>query len=78
MDVVPPDSPEFRTTPPFQPDRRNSRLYGRDAADLNSGFAIGMLMLQALRDMAPGRFETRRPGFVAAIEDRLTRLEIAA
>ena len=48
MDVVPAESPELWTTPPFEPHRRDGRMYGRGAADMKSGFAIGMLALRAL------------------------------
>jgi len=72
MDVVPAQSPELWTTPPFEPQRRNSRLYGRGAGDMKSGFAIGMLALRALRDVAPDLFATRRLGFLAVIEEECT------
>lgn len=72
MDVVPAETPELWTTPPFQPERRNGRLYGRGAADMKSGFAVGMLALRALRDVAPDLFATHRLGFLAAIEEECT------
>lgn len=72
MDVVPAESPELWTTPPFEPQRRNVRLYGRGAGDMKSGFTIGMLALRALRDVAPGLFATRRLGFLAVIEEECT------
>lgn len=72
MDVVPAESPQLWTTPPFEPARRNGRLYGRGAADMKSGFAIGMLALRALRETAPELFETRRLGFLAVIEEECT------
>ncbi|MDR3472766.1 MAG: M20/M25/M40 family metallo-hydrolase [Devosia sp.] len=72
MDVVPADSPGLWTTPPFEPARRAGRLYGRGAADMKSGFAIGMLALRALRDVAPTLFGTRRLGFLAVIEEECT------
>ncbi|MDB5525377.1 MAG: Acetylornithine deacetylase [Rhizobium sp.] len=72
MDVVPAASPEFWTTPPFEPARREGRLYGRGAADMKSGFAIGVLALKALRDVAPDLFASRRLGFLAVIEEECT------
>ncbi|MDQ0390936.1 M20/M25/M40 family metallo-hydrolase [Labrys monachus] len=72
MDVVPADSPALWTTPPFQPDRRDGRLYGRGAADMKSGFAIGMLALRALGDVAPDLFAARRLGFLAVVEEECT------
>ena len=72
LDVVPADTPELWTTPPFEPARRNGRLYGRGAADMKSGFAVGMLALRALRDVAPNLFATRRLGFLAVVEEECT------
>lgn len=72
MDVVPAATPALWTTPPFQPDRRDGRLYGRGAADMKSGFAIGALALRALRDVAPDLFAKRRLGFLAVIEEECT------
>ena len=72
MDVVPAESPELWTTPPFEPQRRNGRLYGRGAGDMKSGFAIGMLALRALADVAPDLFATRRLGFLAVVEEECT------
>jgi acetylornithine deacetylase len=72
LDVVPADSPELWTTPPFQPSRRDGRLYGRGAVDMKSGFAIGMLALRALADVAPDLFAEKRLGFVAVLEEECT------
>jgi len=72
LDVVPADSPELWTTPPFEPSRRNGRLYGRGAVDMKSGFAVGVLALRALRDVAPGLFGDKRLGFVAVLEEECT------
>jgi acetylornithine deacetylase len=72
LDVVPADSPELWTTPPFEPARRDGRLYGRGAVDMKSGFAVGMLALAALRDVAPGLFAEKRLGFLAVVEEECT------
>jgi acetylornithine deacetylase len=72
MDVVPADSPDLWSAPPFSPRRHNGRLYGRGAADMKSGFAIGMLALAALRDVAPTLFAHRRLGFLAVVEEECT------
>jgi acetylornithine deacetylase len=72
LDVVPAGASEFWTTPPFAPQRRNGRLYGRGAGDMKSGFAVGMLALRALRDTAPQLFATRRLGFIAVVEEECT------
>jgi acetylornithine deacetylase len=72
LDVVPAETPELWTTPPFEPARRNGRLYGRGAADMKCGFAVGMLALRALRDVAPDLFATRRLGFLAVVEEECT------
>jgi acetylornithine deacetylase len=72
LDVVPADSPELWTTPPFEPARRDGRLYGRGAVDMKSGFAVGMLALAALRDVAPNLFAEKRLGFLAVVEEECT------
>lgn len=72
MDVVPAEPHALWTTPPFAPDRRDGRVYGRGAADMKSGFAVGMLALRALRDVAPDVFATQRLGFLAVIEEECT------
>ena len=72
MDVVPAETTALWTSPPFQPQRRDGRLYGRGAADMKSGFAVGVLALRALRDVTPGLFATRRLGFLAVVEEECT------
>ena len=72
LDVVPAETPDLWTSPPFEPVRRNGRLYGRGAADMKSGFAVGMLALRALKDVVPDLFATRRLGFLAVVEEECT------
>jgi acetylornithine deacetylase len=72
IDVVPADDPSSWASPPFGPERRNGRLYGRGAADMKSGFAVGMLALRALGDVSPRLFDERRLGFLAVVEEECT------
>lgn len=72
MDVVPAQSPHLWTNPPFEPLRRNGRMYGRGTGDMKSGFAVGMLALRALRAVKPDLFAKRRLGFVAVVEEECT------
>lgn len=72
MDVVPAEWPHLWTNPPFEPVRRNGRMYGRGTGDMKSGFAIGMLALRALREVKPDLFAERRLGFVAVVEEECT------
>lgn len=72
MDVVPAETPELWTTPPFEPTRRDGRMFGRGAADMKGGFAIGALALRALRDVAPDLFAHRRLGILAVLEEECT------
>ena len=72
LDVVPAETPDLWTSPPFEPARRNGRLYGRGAADMKSGFAVGALALRALKDVTPDLFATRRLGFLAVVEEECT------
>ena len=72
MDVVPAESPHLWTNPPFEPVRHDGRMFGRGTADMKSGFAVGMLALRAIRDVAPDLFAKRRLGFVAVVEEECT------
>lgn len=72
IDVVPASTPELWTSPPFQPERRNDRMYGRGAADMKSGFAIGTLALRALRATHSDLFARKKLGFLAVIEEECT------
>lgn len=49
VDVVPPGAEEEWTTPPFQPDVRGGRIYGRGAGDMKAGLVSNMIALKALR-----------------------------
>ena len=57
MDVVPAGSPELWTSPPFAPERREGRLYGRGSSDMKCGFAVGLLALKALQEVPSDQFE---------------------
>ncbi|HEY8588146.1 MAG TPA: M20/M25/M40 family metallo-hydrolase [Naasia sp.] len=72
IDVVPASAGTLWTNPPFEPERRDGRLYGRGAGDMKGGFAIGALALRALKDVAPDLFASRRLGFLAVIEEECT------
>lgn len=72
IDVVPASTPELWASPPFAPERRDGRMYGRGTADMKGGFAIGTLALRALRATHPDLFATRRLGFLAVIEEECT------
>jgi acetylornithine deacetylase len=72
IDVVPAETPEIWTSPPFTATRRDGRIYGRGAGDMKGGFAMGTLALRALRDVAPDIFSDKRLGFVAVIEEECT------
>jgi len=53
IDVVPAEEPGQWTTPPFAPQRRDGWLYGRGAADMKCGFAMGVLAIRSLLEVAP-------------------------
>ena len=72
MDVVPAETPELWTTPPFEPRVREGRMYGRGTADMKSGFAIGALALRALQQVSPSLFTHQRLGFLAVVEEECT------
>ncbi|HWP00457.1 MAG TPA: succinyl-diaminopimelate desuccinylase [Methylococcus sp.] len=69
-DVVPPGPPEEWTSPPFEPQIRDGRLYGRGAADMKGGIAA---MTTALE-----RFVTRHPHHRGSIAVLLTSDEEGA
>ena len=72
LDVVPAESQKSWASPPFKPERRNGRLYGRGSGDMKSGFAVGTLALRALQDIAPDLFAKKSLGFLAAVEEECT------
>jgi acetylornithine deacetylase len=72
IDVVPAGADALWTNAPFRPVRRDGRLYGRGAADMKSGFAVGMLAIRALRQVAPDLFRDAGLGFVAVVEEECT------
>lgn len=71
MDVVPAESPELWTSPPFTPQRRGGRLYGRGAGDMKCGFAMGALAIAALDEVDPGAISGPL-AFLAVIEEENT------
>ncbi len=71
IDVVPAQSPDRWTSPPFSPRRDGCRLFGRGAGDMKAGFAMGVLALRAL--LAVDRDAIAGPlSFLAAIEEECT------
>jgi acetylornithine deacetylase len=71
LDVVPAETPQLWTSPPFQPQRRDGRLYGRGAGDMKAGFAMGLLAIRALDQVAPG-FDTGRLTLLGVLEEECT------
>nr|WP_275889554.1 M20/M25/M40 family metallo-hydrolase [Nakamurella flavida] len=71
MDVVPAESPELWTSPPFFPQRRDGRLYGRGAGDMKCGFAMGALAVAALDAVEPGAISGPL-SFLAVVEEENT------
>lgn len=72
IDVVPAAETDLWTNEPFEPTRRDGRMYGRGAGDMKCGFAIGHLALAALLRTHPDLFRTQRIGLLAVIEEECT------
>ncbi len=49
VDVVPEGAADLWITPPFQPDIRNGRMYGRGAGDMKAGIVSYVMAFEALR-----------------------------
>jgi len=56
-DVVPPGDPGDWTSPPFEPEIRNGRLYGRGAADMKCAIAAMAAGTAAFLDTRGGAFD---------------------
>lgn len=48
VDVVPEGAAELWTTPPFEPNIRNGRMYGRGAADMKAGVVAALMAVRAI------------------------------
>ena len=48
VDVVPEGAADLWTTPPFQPEVRNGRMYGRGAGDMKAGLVAAIMAWRAL------------------------------
>lgn len=50
IDVMPADDADEWTTPPFHPDIRDGKLYGRGTADMKSGLMASVMAVKLLQD----------------------------
>ena len=50
IDVMPADEADEWTSPPFQPEIRDGKMYGRGTADMKAGLAASVMAVQLLRD----------------------------
>lgn len=71
IDVVPAETPERWSSPPFSPRRDGHLLFGRGAGDMKGGFAMGVLALRALLEVHP-RVLTGPLSFLAVVEEECT------
>jgi acetylornithine deacetylase len=70
VDVVPEGAADLWTTPPFQPDIRDGRMYGRGAGDMKAGLASIVMAMHALR--AAGVQPAAPVQLAAVIEEECT------
>ena len=64
VDVVPEGAADLWTTPPFEPDVRGGRMYGRGAGDMKAGLASIVMAVRALQDAG---FQPAAPLQLAAV-----------
>ncbi len=70
IDVVPPGAADLWTTPPFDPQIRDGRMYGRGAGDMKAGIASIVTAWRALR--LAGLQPAAPVQFAAVIEEECT------
>jgi acetylornithine deacetylase len=70
VDVVPEGAADLWTTPPFEPDIRDGRMYGRGAADMKAGVASIVMAVRALH--AAGLQPAAPLQLAAVIEEECT------
>ena len=70
VDVVPEGAADLWTTPPFEPDVRGGRMYGRGAGDMKAGLVSIAMALRALR--AAGLQPAAEVQLAAVIEEECT------
>ena len=71
IDVVPAESADLWTSPPFEPAVRDGWMFGRGAGDMKCGFAATSLAIRALDRAVPG-WQHGRLTFLSAIEEEYT------
>ncbi len=70
VDVVPEGAADLWTTPPFEPDVRDGRMFGRGAGDMKAGLVSTVMALHALR--AAGVQPAAPVQLAAVIEEECT------